>query len=206
MFQAFMNYNFADYIQEGWLVIYMDNLAIGANLPGWQKTESPPHPTTLRWSWIIPKTIKMWIWKDGNWVPWYDCWMWLYPNGPCQAVCHCDLVSSEDSKGDLIFPWLLQLLPKIHPQLLQYRHSSHHLNLKRPALALDCPTTDHLQYPSSCIPNCLCAPPPWHLLPFHSYDGHIPPCQCYSTDGPLSFSSTRDPADSPLTSPQGRVA
>ena len=29
-----MNYNFADYIQEGWLVIYMDNLAIGANLPG----------------------------------------------------------------------------------------------------------------------------------------------------------------------------
>ena len=30
-FQAFMNYNFADYIREGWLVIYMDNLAIGAN-------------------------------------------------------------------------------------------------------------------------------------------------------------------------------
>ena len=30
-FQAFMNYNFADYIREGWLVIYMDNLTIGAN-------------------------------------------------------------------------------------------------------------------------------------------------------------------------------
>ena len=30
-FQAFMNYNFADYIREGWLVIYMDNLAIGTN-------------------------------------------------------------------------------------------------------------------------------------------------------------------------------
>ena len=30
-FQAFMNYNFADYIREGWLVIYMDNLAIGAS-------------------------------------------------------------------------------------------------------------------------------------------------------------------------------
>ena len=29
-FQAFMNFNFADYICEGWLVIYMDNLAIGA--------------------------------------------------------------------------------------------------------------------------------------------------------------------------------
>ena len=31
MFQAFMNFNFADYIQEGWLVIYMDDLTIGAN-------------------------------------------------------------------------------------------------------------------------------------------------------------------------------
>ena len=30
-FQAFMNYNFADYIREGWLVIYMDNLTIGAS-------------------------------------------------------------------------------------------------------------------------------------------------------------------------------
>ena len=30
-FQAFMNYNFADYIGEGWLVIYMDDLAIGAD-------------------------------------------------------------------------------------------------------------------------------------------------------------------------------
>ena len=30
-FQAFMNFNFADYIQEGWLVIYMDDLAIGAH-------------------------------------------------------------------------------------------------------------------------------------------------------------------------------
>ena len=30
-FQAFMNYNFADYIREGWLVIYMDDLAIGAH-------------------------------------------------------------------------------------------------------------------------------------------------------------------------------
>ena len=29
-FQAFMNHNFADYIREQWLVIYMDNLAIGA--------------------------------------------------------------------------------------------------------------------------------------------------------------------------------
>ena len=27
-----MNYNFADYIREGWLVIYMDDLAIGAGL------------------------------------------------------------------------------------------------------------------------------------------------------------------------------
>ena len=27
-----MNYNFANYIREGWLVIYMDNLAIGAIL------------------------------------------------------------------------------------------------------------------------------------------------------------------------------
>ena len=26
-----MNYNFADYIKEGWLIIYMDNLAIGAH-------------------------------------------------------------------------------------------------------------------------------------------------------------------------------
>ena len=30
-FQAFMNYNFADYIREGWLIIYMDDLAIGAD-------------------------------------------------------------------------------------------------------------------------------------------------------------------------------
>ena len=30
-FQAFMNYNFADYIHEGWLVIYMDDLVIGAS-------------------------------------------------------------------------------------------------------------------------------------------------------------------------------
>ena len=29
-FQVFMNYNFADYIREGWLVIYMDDLTIGA--------------------------------------------------------------------------------------------------------------------------------------------------------------------------------
>ena len=29
-FQAFMNFNFADYIWEGWLVIYMDSLTIGA--------------------------------------------------------------------------------------------------------------------------------------------------------------------------------
>ena len=29
-FQAFMNFNFANYIREGWLVIYMDDLAIGA--------------------------------------------------------------------------------------------------------------------------------------------------------------------------------
>ena len=26
-----MNYNFADYIRKGWLVIYMDDLAIGAS-------------------------------------------------------------------------------------------------------------------------------------------------------------------------------
>ena len=26
-----MNYNFTDYIREGWLIIYMDDLAIGAN-------------------------------------------------------------------------------------------------------------------------------------------------------------------------------
>ena len=26
-----MNYNFTDYIREGWLVIYMDDLAIGAD-------------------------------------------------------------------------------------------------------------------------------------------------------------------------------
>ena len=30
-FQVFMNYNFADYIREGWLVIYMDDLAIGTD-------------------------------------------------------------------------------------------------------------------------------------------------------------------------------
>ena len=30
-FQAFMNFNFANYIREGWLVIYMDDLAIGAH-------------------------------------------------------------------------------------------------------------------------------------------------------------------------------
>ena len=30
-FQAFMNYNYADYIREGWLIIYMDVLAIGAD-------------------------------------------------------------------------------------------------------------------------------------------------------------------------------
>ena len=30
-FQAFMNFNFADYVREGWLVIYMDDLAIGAH-------------------------------------------------------------------------------------------------------------------------------------------------------------------------------
>ena len=30
-FQAFMNYNFMDYIREGWLVIYMDDLTIGTN-------------------------------------------------------------------------------------------------------------------------------------------------------------------------------
>ena len=28
-FQAFMNHNFADYIREQWLVIYMDDLMIG---------------------------------------------------------------------------------------------------------------------------------------------------------------------------------
>ena len=26
-----MNFNFTDYIRDGWLVIYMDNLAIGTN-------------------------------------------------------------------------------------------------------------------------------------------------------------------------------
>ena len=31
MFQAFMNFNFADYIREGWLVIYIDDLAIGTH-------------------------------------------------------------------------------------------------------------------------------------------------------------------------------
>ena len=30
-FQAFMNHNFADYIHQQWLVIYMDDLAIGAH-------------------------------------------------------------------------------------------------------------------------------------------------------------------------------
>ena len=30
-FQAFMNFNFADYIRDGWLVIYMDDLAVGAH-------------------------------------------------------------------------------------------------------------------------------------------------------------------------------
>ena len=30
-FQAFMNLNFTDYIHEGWLIIYMDDLAIGAD-------------------------------------------------------------------------------------------------------------------------------------------------------------------------------
>ena len=30
-FQVFMNFNFANYIWEGWLVIYMDDLAIGAH-------------------------------------------------------------------------------------------------------------------------------------------------------------------------------
>ena len=30
-FQAFMNHNFTDYICEQWLVIYMDDLAIGAH-------------------------------------------------------------------------------------------------------------------------------------------------------------------------------
>ena len=30
-FQAFMNYNFTDYICKGWLVIYMDDLTIGAS-------------------------------------------------------------------------------------------------------------------------------------------------------------------------------
>ena len=30
-FQVFMNFNFTDYICKGWLVIYMDNLAIGAD-------------------------------------------------------------------------------------------------------------------------------------------------------------------------------
>ena len=30
-FQVFMNFNFADYIRDGWLVIYMDDLAIGAH-------------------------------------------------------------------------------------------------------------------------------------------------------------------------------
>ena len=35
-FQAFMNYNFMDYIREGWLIIYMDDLAIGVD---WQEDE-----------------------------------------------------------------------------------------------------------------------------------------------------------------------
>ena len=30
-FQVFMNYNFVDYIREGWLIIYMDDLTIGAD-------------------------------------------------------------------------------------------------------------------------------------------------------------------------------
>ena len=30
-FQAFMNFNFANYIRNGWLVVYMDDLAIGAH-------------------------------------------------------------------------------------------------------------------------------------------------------------------------------
>ena len=30
-FQAFMNFNFTNYIREGWLVIYMDDLTIGTN-------------------------------------------------------------------------------------------------------------------------------------------------------------------------------
>ena len=30
-FQVFMNYNFADYIREGWLIIYMDDLTISTD-------------------------------------------------------------------------------------------------------------------------------------------------------------------------------
>ena len=30
-FQVFMNFNFTNYIREGWLVIYMDDLTIGAH-------------------------------------------------------------------------------------------------------------------------------------------------------------------------------
>ena len=46
-FQAFMNFNFADYIREGWLVIYMDDLAIGAH-----STDNLDHKVRLILQWF----------------------------------------------------------------------------------------------------------------------------------------------------------
>ena len=51
-----MNYNFTDYIREGWLVIYMDNLAIGAES---QEDEEQKVRLVLQWFHDLGLSLKL---------------------------------------------------------------------------------------------------------------------------------------------------
>ena len=62
-FQAFMNYNIADYIREGWLVIYMNDLAIGADS---QEDEEWKVHLVLQWFRDLGLSLKLSTCKFGK--------------------------------------------------------------------------------------------------------------------------------------------
>ena len=63
MFQAFMNYNFSDYIHDGWLVIYMDDQAIGADS---LEDEEWKVCLILQWFWDLRLSLKLSKYKFGK--------------------------------------------------------------------------------------------------------------------------------------------
>ena len=65
---------------------------------GW-RAESSPCITIFPWPRTITQIVKMRIWQNKGQVPWYGSWKWLYPYGPCQAVCHCSLASTQTVKA-----------------------------------------------------------------------------------------------------------